>query len=97
MLVKFTRSHTPYLAGETAGFDETRARALIKLGVAVEHDAKAAAPAEVGGSDVPISFDPASADLDAVRSFLMERNVKFHSNTGEAKLRAMAADVLAAG
>ncbi len=33
--VIFTRDALPYAAGETAGFDQTRAEALVKSGVAV--------------------------------------------------------------
>ena len=35
ILVKFIKNHTPYLAGETAGFSDTQVKRLEKLGVAV--------------------------------------------------------------
>lgn len=35
-IVRFTREHRIYNAGEMAGFTEAEATALIKLGVAVE-------------------------------------------------------------
>lgn len=35
-IVRFTRDHRVYNAGDMAGFSETEAAALIKLGVATE-------------------------------------------------------------
>jgi hypothetical protein len=45
MLIKFIRSITPYIAGETADFPTARAQAYIDAGVAVEVK-PAAAPVE---------------------------------------------------
>lgn len=41
MLVKFIKSHTPYMAGETARFSDPQGRALIAAGLAVEDAAVA--------------------------------------------------------
>ena len=49
---------------------------------------------EATPEDAPATFDPTTADLDALRAFLKAREVKFHHLTGEAKLREMAAEVL---
>lgn len=48
-------------------------------------DPEAPPPAEV-------SFDPATADEQALRAFLAERGVTVHHRAGIAKLREMAAD-----
>lgn len=97
MMVKFTKNHTPYLAGETAAFPDGRARGLIGAGVAVEYVTKPVeAPATVvvePEAVVTKGFDPATADAAALRAFLAERGVKPHHKTGEDKLREMAAEL----
>lgn len=48
-LIRFIKSHTPYTAGETAGFDPARAAELIARGVAVavgSEPVASAAPAQ---------------------------------------------------
>ncbi|MFL7901569.1 hypothetical protein ACJ41P_10580 [Azospirillum argentinense] len=47
------------------------------------------------GATVASAFDPATADVPALRAFLSERGVKPHHKTGEDKLREMAAAELA--
>ncbi len=48
ILVKFIKNHTPYLAGETAGFSDTQVKRLEKIGVAVR----------VGGAEMDKSMVP---------------------------------------
>ena len=43
MLIKFIKNETPYMAGETADFDDRAAKARIRRGVAVEVPAKSPA------------------------------------------------------
>lgn len=46
ILVKFIRSHTPYMAGELAGFPDAQAKALISGGVAVAYGSQPEAKVE---------------------------------------------------
>lgn len=99
MMVKFTKNHTPYMAGETAAFPDDRGRRLIGSGVAVEYVTKPIeAPATVvvePQAVVTKGFDPSAADAAALRAFLTERGVSVHHRTGLDKLREIAAAELA--
>lgn len=51
ILVKFIKNHTPYLAGETAGFSDAHTKRLEKLGVAVRVGSPAADKSMVPNRD----------------------------------------------
>lgn len=107
MIVKFIKNHTPYMAGETAGFSDDRAKALIASGVALAADGTAPAPVAAvitpsgivtkpvpASAPAPVGFDPLTADIAAVRAFLAEHNARYHHKTGDAKLREMALEIV---
>lgn len=63
MLMRFTKSHTPYLAGETAEFPDAQAAALRRLRVAepVADDRSAG----VSAADTSMAGSPANAAVQS--------------------------------
>lgn len=84
MLVRFLKNHTPYLAGETAGFPDAQAKALI--------DKRVAAPAgPLSAPEDPLSEE----DLESLLAGFAQRGIGIDPATPISELKAMAESVLA--
>lgn len=105
ILVKFIKSSTPYMAGETAGFADAQAKALIARGVALAVGGSAPvaaviAPAQIVTKPMPASapdsaeFDPTNSPIADVRACLKSHGASFGPRTSEDKLREMALELL---
>lgn len=93
VVVKFVRGHSPYQAGETAGFEPRIARRLVEAGVAVYVNSPVAGQQQTLAVDETNSGD-GEADLEAMtlpqlRELAARRNISLGGATRKADIIAI--------
>lgn len=90
--------HLGYKQGDVVMLSPDGCERWIRRGVAKYHVEPPAAPslplAETWVQ--PDGFDPETAAIDDVRAYLRAKDIGFHPNTGDARLREKAAEHFAA-
>lgn len=89
--VKFVRHSAPYMPGEVAGFPEEQAKDLHARGIAFMEGPVAASP-ERPSTD----FDPARAEIEEVRAFIIGRGESIPADASESAIRKAADKLLKA-